>query len=271
MPRTASRSDRLSWHACGATCIGPGHRAGGKPNQDRWRRFSGSFGLGVVACDGMGSARHAELGAAAACAAVAQAVRLWSASAGAADEDLIRLVELLWAMRVAPLGRRAAATTCLFAVQDGRDEVLLAQLGDGIVLVRGSDAAVAPLAPPREGFLDQTTGLGISLHNDAWIVRRHPADSANLVLLATDGVADDLIADKFGEFVDFFRNEILPLPPATRWRELRRELQYWPTPFHSDDKTIALLWRSDAQAARKGEIEIGAEDSPAADSPAGSG
>jgi hypothetical protein len=62
------------------------------------------------------------------------------------------------------------------------------------------------------------------------------------VVLATDGVSDDLDTSRIGDFIRMLVTEFAPLAPPQRWRELCRELTEWPTPHHLDDKTLAVLW-----------------------------
>src|SRR5579862_1410929 len=123
------------WKTSGASVIGPAHRANGQPNQDAWRRFIGPFGTGIVVCDGLGSKPYSDKGARLACKAVAQAVRIW-AKEQAPDEHLLRLIHNLWNMKVNSLGARDCATTCLFAIALRSGDMLVAQLGDGIALLR---------------------------------------------------------------------------------------------------------------------------------------
>ena len=62
------------------------------------------------------------------------------------------------------------------------------------------------------------------------------------MVLATDGVADDLAPERLDEFTDWLANDIGRLsPPTARWRRLCRELRAWPVPHHLDDKTVAVL------------------------------
>src|SRR6516164_7690934 len=123
------------WQTCGVSVTGPKHESEGLPNQDAWGRFSGQFGAGVVVSDGMGSKPHSDFGSKAACVAVAQAVRIWSKERAATDEHLLRLIHNLWNMKVQMFGTRACAATCLFALVLPSNQILLAQLGDGLALI----------------------------------------------------------------------------------------------------------------------------------------
>ena len=59
-------------------------------------------------------------------------------------------------------------------------------------------------------------------------------------MLATDGVADDLQPAALPAFVDWLES-VGRHTPRARGPTLRRALERWPVPDHSDDKTIAVL------------------------------
>jgi serine/threonine protein phosphatase PrpC len=230
------------WNSCGATCIGPSHVAKGLPNQDSWRHFAGRFGLGIVVCDGIGSLPNAEVGSRAACAAVAEAVAVWHAHPDATNDHLIRLIHLFWAMKVQAVGQHNCATTCLFAVTQPDQGMLVGQLGDGGVLIESADGGVTTLAPLTDKSLG-TTGLGVATKVGEWTIRSLTSDQCRLVVLATDGVYDDLDFDRLPVFVGFLRKSILSQSPRQRWHRLFQKLKHWPAALHSDDKTIGMLWR----------------------------
>jgi serine/threonine protein phosphatase PrpC len=231
------------WNSCGATCIGPAHVAKDLPNQDSWRQFAGKFGLGVVVCDGIGSLPNADVGSREACAAVAQAVAVWHAHPDATRDHLIRLIHLYWAMKVEAVGQQNCATTCLFAVTQPEQGMLVGQLGDGGVLIEAADGGVSTLAPLTDKSRG-TTGLGVATKMSEWTIRRLAADECRLVVLATDGVFDDLDFDHLPNFIGFLRKNVLSRRPRERWQGLYQKLKHWPTALHSDDKTIGVLWRS---------------------------
>lgn len=247
------RVTRACWQVCGATRIGPAHRRKGLPNQDSWRMLAGRIGRGAVVCDGLGSVPHAELGSRAACAAVGEALRVRRRHPASTEEQLIRLIHLLWAMRIQPHTPRDCATTCLFALAEPNGTLLLGQLGDGLVLIAGLDGKMTALAPEKDGFANQTTGLGVATRVDEWTFRRLPETGVRCMILATDGVADDLIPTRLDAFERHLAAEVLAHPRPERGRRLARILEHWPTPLHSDDKTIALVWRSDRGGAESPE------------------
>jgi hypothetical protein len=237
------------WSAMGASVRGPEHRMDGRPNQDAWlSRVARGTALAVV-CDGLGSRSQSQLGSRAACRAVADAVRHWEVVPDAPPELLLRLVHALWNLRVHQTGRENSATTCLFAavVRDGR--LLLAQLGDGLVILKTGHGTTT-LEPPLERFGNATTGLGIAADVREWRVHVEPRfEGAAAVLLATDGVADDLLPGKRLEFLDFLVARYGPQAGGARARAIAKELREWPTPRHRDDKTVAVLWKGIATEA----------------------
>lgn len=226
----------------GASVQGPEHRRTGHPNQDAWMsRVTQGVTLAVV-CDGLGSRPHSATGSRAACVAVADAVRHWAAQPNVPPEMLLRLVHALWNVRVHATGRDACATTCLFAVvtKDGR--LLLAQLGDGLVMLKTSQG-ITTLEPPSDRFGNTTTGLGIATDVREWRFHYEPLfTGAASIMLATDGVADDLLLEKRSEFMTFLINQYGGLPAQQRTRAIAKQLRAWPTPRHLDDKTVAVLW-----------------------------
>lgn len=230
------------WCAMGASVRGPEHRKDGRPNQDAWlSRVARGTALAVV-CDGLGSRPHAAVGARAACRAVADAVRHWADSPNAPPELLLRLVHALWNVRVHPTGRDDSATTCLFAVMTKDRRLLLGQLGDGLVMLK-TPMGTTTLEAPAERFGNATTGLGIASDVREWRLHIEPVFTGKgAILLATDGVADDLLPEKRAEFLDFLVTRYGARPAAARTRSIAKELREWPTPRHRDDKTLAVLW-----------------------------
>lgn len=226
----------------GASVRGPEHRRTGLPNQDAWlSRLTHGTSLAIV-CDGLGSRPHSATGSRAACLAVADAVRHWAAQPKVPPEMLLRLVHALWNVRVHATGRDACATTCLFAVvtKDGR--LLLAQLGDGLVMLK-TPLGTTTLEPPSDRFGNTTTGLGIAADVREWRVHFEPNFTGTAsILLATDGVADDLLPEKRTDFLTFLIDQYGAQSARQRSHAIAKQLRAWPTPRHLDDKTVAVLW-----------------------------
>ena len=232
------------WRYFGASVRGPAHAQDGQQNQDAWLGRANRNVTLVAVCDGMGSRAHADFGARAACLAVADAARCWAQAEGAPPELLLRAVHALWNIRVHSVGREECATTCLFAVASPDGRLVLAQLGDGLVAMLKTSGEFVTLEPSGDRFSNQTTGLGVATSLADWRLYAEPMlEPRTTILLATDGISEDLKPTRRSEFVAHLRNDLGSMPAAMRWRRLTRELRNWPVPHHRDDKTLALLWR----------------------------
>lgn len=227
-------------HTYGASVRGPRNQREGRANQDAWTRASGAFGHLVAVCDGVGSRRDADIGARAACRALRQAAGHWHG--GVPAVHLVRLVETLWRLGIGQISPADCACTCLFALREPDGRLLLAGLGDGLAMIRQeSNALTVYGGRGAEAFGNDTLALGTPHRIDDWWVASEQPQAGRTVVLATDGVADDLEPARRGALVDWLSDEIRQLPPAARWRRLCRELREWPVPHHVDDKTIAVM------------------------------
>ena len=230
----------------GASVRGPRNRREGRANQDAWVRASGEFGHLIGVCDGVGSLPASDAGARAACRALRQAMPSWPGTASSADPiHLVRLVETLWRLALAPRSPAECASTCLFALREPDGHLLLAGLGDGFALVHEEDGDTTTFGGRSPGcFGNETLALGAPHRIDDWWIDSRPPGSGRLVVLATDGVADDLDPKRLDVFVHWLSTEVGRLAPAARWRHLCAALRDWPVPGHVDDKTVAVLAES---------------------------
>ena len=230
----------------GASVRGPRNVRQGGTNQDAWTRTGGAFGHLIGVCDGMGSRSASDAGARAACRALRRAARLWPGGTSPADRadptHLVRLVELLWRLELAPRPPAECASTCLFALREPDGHLLFAGLGDGLAIMRRSGGGVATFGGRSpDAFGDETVALGTPHRIDDWWIVTEPPGRGRTVVLATDGVSDDLAPERLEAFTAWLADDVGRLAPAARWRCLCRELRAWPVPRHLDDKTVAVL------------------------------
>lgn len=236
---------RGPWQWCGASVRGRAHERDGTANQDAWMVRATDTRAVLAVCDGLGSKPHSDVGARAGCRAVQSAARAWCARPGAPSELMLRLLHAEWALGAYPHGGHDAATTCVLAVVRAGRPVVLAQLGDGAAVIARADGGCDELCDERDGFGNQTTGLGIARSVQEWRVREvAPLAAGDALMLATDGVSDDLRPDARGGFV----RHLLACcqAPGERGvrldaRRLRRELADWPVDRHTDDRTVVIL------------------------------
>ena len=227
----------------GATVRGPRSREDNRPNQDAWVQASGRFGNLIAVCDGLGSRSNSRLGARAACKAVCNAARHWPGLAIVNDpKHVIRLIEILWRLELGSNTVGDCATTCTLALREPDGQMLLAGLGDSVAICRFQDGRIEMKGGrPDSSFGSETLALGMPHQiSDWWTHTIAPADG-RAILLASDGVSDDLTFERIGGFVDWLLTQFGGLPAPERSRALRSTLQKWPVPNHTDDKTIAIL------------------------------
>lgn len=224
-----------------ASVRGPGHYTDGLPNQDAVLiRHDRQRWLAVVS-DGMGSRKQAAEGAKAVCYAANRAVR--EQSFGSEDRDLIKSIYGHWLTRLAELRIQPndAAATCLLAwgVPDGHFRLL--QLGDGLILGE-PEPAQGLCMRDQAGFSNDTTGLGISHRLTDWRSARGQLENhGDGLALMTDGISDDL--GSLDGFVRSLVDDLRGVGARSAKAALTRELRDWPTPCHTDDKTIAVIYR----------------------------
>jgi serine/threonine protein phosphatase PrpC len=232
------------WRSFGASIIGPAHIAAGSPNQDAWRSFHHAWGDGVVVSDGLGSKPLSAIGSRAACLAVVGAARECCGESVVDSALLFERIKSKWLSLVAPLDPRDCAATCIFAFRINDGKVSIGMLGDGLAAVITANGSVETLQEDKSGsFSNITNALSEDLGKNKWLWRSIQEDDCQSILLCTDGVSDDL-TDVTG-FVKEFCDEHVGLSSLSASRRVRETLEKWPTPKHSDDKTIACLLREE--------------------------
>jgi serine/threonine protein phosphatase PrpC len=220
---------------------GPSHTRDGLPCQDSWRAVADVRASLAVVCDGMGSRPRSREGSRAATLATRDAWRLWCRSPVGSVEDLIRLVEAAWRLRLGRVPPGEAATTCLIYAEDGHGRAAQAQLGDGLIARRAIDGAIAAHPTRSEGF-GLTHALGTPHTLTDWsFVLVEPLATGEVLLLATDGVSEDLEPDRIGDLATWVVDGLGPLQRPGR--ALAHELRNWPVPHHQDDKTLLVMWK----------------------------
>lgn len=233
------------WLYFGASVRGPGHILDRLPNQDAWLGYASERLTYMVVSDGLGSRPLSHIGSRAACRAVAQALGIWATVPGAPTDKLLRLVHLLWALRIHPHSKDQCCATCLFAAVTPSSGLILCKLGDGLIQLLRPDGSQLSLDREEEDFTNETTALGVATSLEPWTTRQEPAcPPGTTVLICTDGVADDLQPRRLAAFSEHVRNKYAGVSQLEAQALLAAELRGWATPGHTDDKTLACMWRA---------------------------
>ena len=241
------------WKSFGASVRGPAHIATGTPNQDAWASFHHAWVDGIVVSDGVGSKPFSNFGSDAACLAVGCAALACRIKADISHAEINRdfLFERIknnWLSIISALEPRDCSATCLFAFRIGDGLIHLGMLGDGLAAALRSDGSVVSLSEDKaHGFSNITAALSPNVSPKEWRYFSLPEKECLAVLLCTDGVADDL--DNVEGFVSSFIEAHCSIAEISANRRTREMLEKWPTPKHSDDKTIACLCREEVPDA----------------------
>lgn len=228
----------------GASVVGPSHARQGEPNQDALATVATDGYTLAIICDGMGSAKYGKFGAESAVESVSLAAKIWVEAQANGVDRLLRLIHQIWNIKVEGYGGRESATTCLFALVRADGTGMLAQLGDGLILAKLAKQGIIHLSEPKQGFANETQGLGTVSDLKNWQVATFEGFSdGDCILLCTDGISEDISAGQELGFMEFIKGKY-----GERWRwwaekALSRDLLHWPTDMHHDDKTICLLWK----------------------------
>lgn len=219
---------------------GPDHEAQGRDNEDAWAGLTCDTGAILAVADGIGSARNSQYGAKSAVGAAVASGTAWLSNELPA-EGIPADVTRRWSQAVAREDTASFATTILLACTTPSGDLLATWLGDGLICATIS-GVVHEVTPRRAGFSDVTTAMTSSSLNPGWRQRRIEGLRADdVVMLASDGISDDLQLARLGGLLSALRDQLRRVPATERDSFIRSELRSWPTPGHRDDKTLAGL------------------------------
>ena len=242
-----SRSeDKAIWF--GGSVAGPAHREAGVANQDawvciRWLDAQRRPIYCAAVCDGLGSRSEARAGALAGVRAAKWAARQWARAPGAPVGLLVRLLEVLWRLEVAPSPAGDCAATSLVVLilpEENASRLVVMTLGDSLAVIETPDRLLTFGGRSEGNFGNETLGLGTPHHMDDWQVLDLRTAGHLRVLLLSDGIADDVPKENLAELAKWVA-EFEARPPHARGKALRRALERWPVPGHTDDKTLVYL------------------------------
>lgn len=221
--------------------MGPGHIASGLPNQDySLIRIWKQSWLAVVS-DGMGSRPLSHIGSRLTCKAA-----LWTTqhcNFDTPDRELIQCLYQRWlyTLNEIEIAPDDAVATCLIAWGKVSGECRLLQLGDGMIFTHNSTPERL-VNKPENYFGNETTGLGISRKFSDWsCTKTLLTQSGEGIVLMTDGISDDI--ENPDEFTPAVITSLRGKGARYSKRWMTNELQNWPTPHHTDDKSIAVIYR----------------------------
>ncbi|HHH52957.1 MAG TPA: hypothetical protein ENK91_04810 [Bacteroidetes bacterium] len=216
-----------------------------KNNQDAFGTVETEDYLISVVADGLGSAKHSKFGAKTAVLAVQKSCLEWKKLNNRKKEILIQLIHFYWNLYISDskYEKKECLTTCLFLYIDKKEKnVFLGQLGDGLIYFKSDN--IFFISSNNIDF-NYTKALGSSKNIKDWQIYFEKLETNNLkCFMATDGVSDDIVENKEEEFLNVIIEKLKRVKffQKNRNRILEEILQNWKTKYHSDDKTITVLW-----------------------------
>ena len=198
----------------------------------------------IIVSDGLGSKSHSDHSSKIACLAVFEAAKSYQNNPDANMIDILRLIHANWLVRIAPFTSSECSATCLFAMQHG-GVVTLGRLGDGMIAVFGEvEGKDLILSDNKEdSFSNYTNSLQQEFKPNQWEVMTVKTAECQAIVLCTDGISDDLLPEKQMIFAQEVYSTYSDLKSEERIQDLKRWLNDWPVPGHTDDKTIACLFK----------------------------
>lgn len=232
------------WSSWGASAIGPLHVKAGIPNQDSWMARRYKWGNVVVVSDGLGSKAHSDHGSKAACLAVFDAAKSFQNTPDANIVDILRLIHANWLVKITPYTPAECSSTCLFAIQL-EAVITLGRLGDGMIALLGEaeENCLILNDNKQDSFSNYTNSLQQEFKADQWETATFESSECKAVVLCTDGIYDDLLPEKQLIFAQELYSTYTHMESEERKKDITRWLHKWPVPGHSDDKTIACLFK----------------------------
>ncbi|EGQ8097229.1 hypothetical protein CGG88_11210 [Vibrio parahaemolyticus] len=216
--------------------IGPSHSELRVPNQDAVASRQSNGRWAVAVADGMGSRDLSHIGSK---LATHLAVRCClEKSEDISDKELITDIYTKWldGLKDKNIAPNDAVTTLMVAWGNSKGEYRFIQLGDGVIC----NSTINHSVSEDDLFSNDTTGLGLSKKFSDWRIGRGRLNLAiGGLILMTDGISED-IEDHLGFCGTLVRRAQTCSPRAVK-KNLKGLLHNWPTPHHTDDKTIAMV------------------------------
>lgn len=212
---------------------------GAKPvNQDAIRVYSDGALIGLCVADGLGSSPHSEVGSRLACQSFMDCVRK---SRKHGLPLVFSDISNKWKALVTNKGFSTdeCLTTCSFVLVDTvTNRILEAHVGDsGTILC--IDGTVCDLREEKD-FLNETQPLGRA----PFKVSRWKYEKDFCILMASDGISDELDTEKLPELLDYFREKYETIASNRRNILFSSEIRGSLSKKNNDDKSVICVWKS---------------------------
>ena len=226
----------------GVSVKGPQHIRSKKSNQDSFMIKDLKCGKVAVVADGMGSCKYARVGSRAICEAVCESCEIWSRYKKPQLALLFQMIMNLWYLKISPLPKEQCKTTCMFVFYNYDGDVIIAQVGDGIIAYKHGDEFNI-FFEKEDDFSNETLSVSKITKLSQWNIKRFNVKKEERfsLFICTDGISEDLIPEKREDFLEALLNLYKDRSSWKKDARLPKLLKKWPTPKHGDDKTIVVF------------------------------
>lgn len=201
----------------------------------------------IIVADGLGSCRYSDQGS----ARIVEIVENWITNKLPAYSFLSDNVANILAKRMVEdwnesyeMGIIYEYDTTVHIAVYYKGGILIGGIGDGMVLVNYDDLVCKDYIDKGDLFSNVTNSmcsLNVSEQLSFEIVSIESYKNYTVVIISTDGIADDLIPEKKLTLPDYFKETIDNNGMDALQEELQDWISNWETEGHSDDKTLCYL------------------------------
>ncbi len=232
------------WKSFGVSIIGPGHKNSNVPNQDFFIEKHTKIFDCVVVADGMGSRKNSQVAAKTICKSVIKATEsLIKQNNKFSIKKLITEIKKIFYNSLSYKKFKEDKTTCLIALHI-YNKIFLCMLGDGLIAVVLNNNKIKKIVEDKsKSFSNITKTISKTMTLADWEILSVSDKKCKSILLCTDGISDDIV--DIDNFVIDFSNNFANnnISKKNKIKEISNLLINWPVPKHSDDKTIAYVYK----------------------------
>jgi len=222
-----------------ATCIGI--KPEGIPNQDCILIYENNKLLIITVSDGLGSSINSLEGAQLACKVVVDYFR--EDGQNISPAFLSKTIPQEWERLISERAgdRKDYRTTNSFVIiLKHEKKIIIGRLGDVLVAVR-VDGLFIPISSFEKEFINETECLG-SNGNPEYEILLHDFQNSFELLMASDGIGDELVNDKVELLFDYLKTKYASIKRKKRNYLLENEILQTLTDKNNDDKSLVFAW-----------------------------
>jgi serine/threonine protein phosphatase PrpC len=221
----------------------PGDKPDNFPNQDYIQVFENDILFIGSVSDGLGSSLHSKDGARLACECVIDVLK--NENSEIQFNILSDKIKKKWQQLIEQNDGRIKdyRTTNSFVSVFKNEKIIIAgQLGDVMISLR-IDGVFKNFETTQKQFINETDCLG-SGKKEQYKIAKYEFEYSFDVLIATDGISDELDPSKIEAFQNYLKNEYQYKSIEEGNRELHSEILRIMKDKNNDDKSLIYIWTS---------------------------